>query len=180
MEASVIELWESSKVNLKALLPEGLSVNEYLTKHEIQFICEASSSECSVVAGEDMPIDAKLIRIELCKLFKSKVPDEEIFDWIEKHIGSKTNTKTFIRALTTALIESLLIRTDGNSYVMIEDFSDKLKEKGNFFRKYVNNQNLELACIYAMQALCVECQHPPGLLEKAFNALYDIEVLIDE
>ncbi|RXG54814.1 Eukaryotic translation initiation factor 4 gamma 1, partial [Armadillidium vulgare] len=50
---------------------------------EIQFISEASSSECSVVAGEDIPIDAKLIRIELCKLFKSKVPDEEIFDWIE-------------------------------------------------------------------------------------------------
>ncbi|RXG53347.1 Eukaryotic translation initiation factor 4 gamma 1 [Armadillidium vulgare] len=181
MEASVIELWESSKVNLKALLPEGLSVNEYLTKHEIQFISEASSSECSVVAGEDIPIDAKLIRIELCKLFKSKVPDEEIFDWIEKHIGSKTNTKTFIRALTTALIESLLIRTDGNSYVTIEDFSVKLKEKGKFIRKYVdNNQELELACIYAMQALCVECQHPPGLLEKAFNALYDIEVLIDD
>ncbi|KAB7504986.1 Eukaryotic translation initiation factor 4 gamma 3 [Armadillidium nasatum] len=181
MEASVIELWESSKINLKALLPEDLSVNEYLTKHEIQFISEASSSECSVVAGEDMPIDAKLIRIELCKLFKSKVPDEEIFDWIEKHIGSKTNTKTFIRALTTALIESLLLRTDGNSYVTIEDFSDKLKEKGKFIRKYVdNNQDLELACIYAMQALCVECQHPPGLLEKAFNALYDIEVLIDD
>ncbi|RXG72461.1 Eukaryotic translation initiation factor 4 gamma 1, partial [Armadillidium vulgare] len=66
------------------------------------------SEICCVVAGENVHFDAQLIRVELRKLFKSEVPDEEIFDWIEKNIGWKTNTKTFICTLTTALIESLL------------------------------------------------------------------------
>ncbi|RXG69408.1 Eukaryotic translation initiation factor 4 gamma 1, partial [Armadillidium vulgare] len=98
-----------------------------------------------------------------------------------KNIGWKTNTKTFIRTLTTALIESLLEREYGNSYETVENFSRKLKKKAKLLRKYIKNeQDLEVACICALQTLSAHYQHPSGLLRKSFRALYDMDVLIDD
>ncbi|KAB7502331.1 Eukaryotic translation initiation factor 4 gamma 3 [Armadillidium nasatum] len=134
-----------------------------------------------VVPGEYVHFDAHLVRVELRKLFIAKVPDEEMFDWIEKHIGCKTNTKTFIRTLTTALIESLLEKEYGDSYETVENFTRKLKRKAKLMLKYTKyEQDLEVACISALQTLCAQYQHPPGMLRKAYRALCDTEVLIDD
>ncbi|RXG69413.1 hypothetical protein Avbf_01738, partial [Armadillidium vulgare] len=56
------------------------------SKHKETPIKRKPTEICCVVPGEYVHFDAQLIIVKLRKLFKSEVPDEEIFDWIEVRI----------------------------------------------------------------------------------------------
>lgn len=53
---------------------------------------------------------------------------------------------------------------DGSSIRVTEDFEEKMKKRLAVVLKYVDSSDkLELQCIFALQALSVKHQHPPGL-----------------
>lgn len=65
--------------------------------------------------------------------------------------------KTFIRALTTAVVESSLQK---NQKTLTER---QLKAGMILLQKYIdNNDALEVQCLFAIQALIVKLEHPYG------------------
>jgi len=174
----VAELWSSSGLSWNNILPPSANVTEFLTKHKLEFIVDSSKVTDGIGSSNWQP---HKVETELYKLFK-RASNEEIFSWIEANIGSDAKGPKFIRALVTALVENQATTSnDGSSIRVGDDFEEKMKTHLPVVLKYVDsNDKLELQCIYALQALSVKHQHPPGLLEKCFNAFYDSEVVGEE
>lgn len=171
----VADLWNSSGLSWSDILPTSANVDEFLAKQQVEFIVDRNKS------SNNSGWDPQKVEAEFLKLFK-RASNAEIFDWIDANIGNDDKNSKFIRALVTALVESqAMTSSDGSSIRATEDFEDKMKNRLTVVRKYVDSSDkLELQCIYALQALSVKHQHPPGLLEKCFNAFYDCEVVSEE
>jgi len=174
----VAELWNSSGLSWNNILPPSANVTEFLTKHKLAFILDGSKASDVISSSKVQP---HKVDTELNKLFK-RASNEEIFSWIEVNVGNDAKGAKFVRALVTALVENQATTSnDGSSIRVGDDFEEKMKTHLPVVLKYVDsNDKLELQCIYALQALSVKHQHPPGLLEKCFNAFYDSEVVGEE
>lgn len=174
----VAELWNSSGLTWNNILPSSANVADFLSKHKLAFIVDSSKASEGVGNSKWQP---QKVDTELNRLFK-RASNEEIFSWIEANIGNDAKGAKFIRALVTALVENQATTSnDGSSIRVGDDFEEKMKTHLPVVLKYVDsNDKLELQCIYALQALSVKHQHPPGLLEKCFNAFYDSEVVGEE
>ncbi|CAL4125583.1 unnamed protein product [Meganyctiphanes norvegica] len=174
---NIMKTLEKSKSELTQIKDWEENVTKKLNlNNKIEFIVDSSKVSDSIGSSNWQP---HKVETELYKLFKS-ASNEDIFSWIEANIGSDSmsNGKAkFIRALVTALVENqatLSIRVG-------DDFEERMMTHLPVVLKYVDsNDKLELQCIYALQALSVKYQHPPGLLEKCFNAFYDSEVVGEE
>ncbi|KAK7084911.1 Eukaryotic translation initiation factor 4 gamma [Halocaridina rubra] len=171
----VADMWNNSGLSWANIVPVDADVDDFLTKQQVEFTKDRSKSSCS--SGWDR----KEVEAELLKLF-SRPSNDEIFNWIDANIGNDANSSKFIRALVTALVESqAMTSNDGSSIRATGKFEENMKHRLQVVRKYVDgNDRLELQCIYALQAICVTHQHPPGLLEQCFNAFYDSEVVSEE
>jgi len=56
-----------------------------------------------------------------------------------------------------------------------------LKSRRNLFRKYIGDDtNLELQALFAVQALFVQLEHPPGFMKSYFDSLYNEEIITEE
>ena len=57
----------------------------------------------------------------------------------------------------------------------------QLKLRVNLFHKYLDHQpTRELQALFALQALIVKLNHPPGLLRKFFDVLYDEDIICED
>ncbi|XP_037786202.1 eukaryotic translation initiation factor 4 gamma 1-like isoform X24 [Penaeus monodon] len=171
----VADLWNSSGLSWSSIVPPGANVEEFLAKRHVEFTVDRSKS------GNQGGWNPQKVEAEIIRLFK-RATNEEIFSWIDANIGKDVKSSKFIRALVTALVESqAMTSNDGSSIRVTEDFEEKLKKRLAVVLKYVDSSDkLELQCIYALQAISVKHQHPPGLLEKCFNAFYDSDVVSEE
>ncbi|ROT85253.1 Eukaryotic translation initiation factor 4 gamma 3 [Penaeus vannamei] len=171
----VADLWNSSGLCWSSIVPPGANVEEFLAKRHVEFTVDRSKS------GNQGGWNPQKVEAEIIRLFK-RATNEEIFSWIDANIGKDVKSSKFIRALVTALVESqAMTSNDGSSIRVTEDFEEKMKKRLAVVLKYVDSSDkLELQCIYALQAISVKHQHPPGLLEKCFNAFYDTEVVSEE
>ncbi|XP_068244689.1 eukaryotic translation initiation factor 4 gamma 1-like isoform X2 [Palaemon carinicauda] len=177
----VADLWNSSGLSWSDIVPANTNVDDFLSKQHVEFTVDRSKSASNTVSSSSSGWDPQKVEAEFLKLFK-RASNAEIFDWIEANIGNDAKTSKFIRALVTALVESqAMTSSDGSSIRATDDFEGKMKTHLTVVRRYVDSSDkLELQCIYALQALSVKHQHPPGLLEKCFNAFYDSEVVSEE
>ncbi|XP_066968480.1 eukaryotic translation initiation factor 4 gamma 1-like isoform X4 [Macrobrachium rosenbergii] len=177
----VADLWNGSGLSWSDIVPANTNVDDFLAKQHVEFTVDRSKSASSSVSSNSSGWDPQKVEAEFLKLFK-RASNAEIFDWIEANIGNDAKTSKFIRALVTALVESqAMTSSDGSSIRATEEFETKMKNRLTVVRRYVDSSDkLELQCIYALQALSVKHQHPPGLLEKCFNAFYDSEVVSEE
>jgi len=99
-----------------------------------------------------------------------------LFDWIENHCSSKLNTSTFIRALTTVIIESII--EGSNTYNLNED---QLRLRSSVLIKFLNgNQKMEMHALFALQHLVHRLEHPNKLLHTLFEKMYDYDVVSEE
>ncbi|XP_042241638.1 eukaryotic translation initiation factor 4 gamma 1-like isoform X3 [Homarus americanus] len=171
----VADVWNSSGLSWSSIIPPGANVEDFLAKFHVEFTVDRSN------LGNQSGWNPQKVEGEFLKLFK-RASNDEIFGWIDANIGNDAKSSKFIRALVTALVESQATTSnDGSSIRVSEDFEDKMKNRLAVVLKYVdNNESLEMQCIFALQALSVKHQHPPGLLEKCFNAFYDSEVVSEE
>lgn len=171
----VADAWNSSGLSWSSIIPPTDTVDAFLAKHRVEFTVDRSKS------GNQSGWTPQKVETEFLKLFK-RASNDEIFGWIEANIGNDAKSSKFIRALVTALVESQATTSnDGSSICVTEDFEAKMKNHLAVVLKYVDSsEELEMQCIYALQALSVKHQHPKGLLEKCFNAFYDSEVVSEE
>lgn len=56
-----------------------------------------------------------------------------------------------------------------------------MKVRKSLLQKYIDiNTHLELQALFAVQALFVQLDHPPGFIKSYFDTLYDEEVVSED
>ncbi|XP_076358075.1 eukaryotic translation initiation factor 4 gamma 3-like isoform X2 [Tachypleus tridentatus] len=167
------ELWKKSGLQWTECLSPKQNVEKFIEENNLQF---------TVSETEPLP-DAQLSTEQIKQkldflLQKQKACNKEIFDWIEIHVEKeRCKSSQFIRALTTALVESAIEGEGNNCRFNSSAVSDRL----SILKKYLDNkENLELEALYGLQALVNRLQHPKRLLLDVFNIFYDLDIISDE
>merc|ERR1712013_213008 len=103
---------------------------------------------------------------EIRKVLESnRKSNDTLFDWIEKHCSAKLSSLSFIRVLTTKVIESVI---------------DGLGGPTNDCKLNEEHPKLEMQALLAMQYLMHKLEHPNKLLHSIFEKVYDDDVVSEE
>jgi translation initiation factor 4G len=135
-------------------------------------LTSSSSSSSSKPPSLDLP----KIQQQLEDLMK-KSDDDEIDRWIQSMVGPKSKEIDFLRALMISVVSSALSGESTNTHYN----ADAIKRHVKLLHKYLDRTVvLEVQALYALQALVHSLQHPPGLLSKIFDTLYDEDIISEE
>jgi len=106
-----------------------------------------------------------------------KASNEGVFEWINENLDPADTRKIpFIRALVTVVCEDTMDREDGGQCNL-----GRLRSRRNLLQKYIDDDtNLEIQALFAVQALFVQLEHPPGFIKSYFDSLYDEEIITEE
>ncbi|KAJ7349552.1 hypothetical protein OS493_038591 [Desmophyllum pertusum] len=136
-------------------------------------------------------------------MLKTKARNEDVLKWIDKNVSAAaTKEASFIRALVTVVCEDTMDRGDilqaqpffepsyenrENQSVLYPDGGHckcniiRLKDRKHLLQRYIgDNTDLELQALYAVQALFVQLDHPPGFIKSYFDSFYDEELVTEE
>lgn len=106
--------------------------------------------------------------------------NDTLFDWIDKHCAVRIGTVSFIRVLTTVVMESVIDGIGGptNQCKLNED---QLRLRNPVLKKYLDgNPKLEQQALLALQYLMHRLEHPNKLLHLIFEKVYDDDILSEE
>ena len=79
--------------------------------------------------------------------------NETLFDWIEKHCKARLSTPSFIRVLTTVVIESVIDGIGGPTY-QCKLNEEQLRMRNPVLKKYLDGKpKLEMQALLALQYL---------------------------
>ncbi|XP_022249627.1 eukaryotic translation initiation factor 4 gamma 3-like isoform X2 [Limulus polyphemus] len=167
------ELWKKSGLQWTECLSCKQNVEKFIEENKLQF----TVSETEPLPDAQLSIEQIKKKLDFL-LQKQKASNEEILDWIEVHVGEeRCKNSQFIRALTTAVVESAIEGEGNNCRFNNSAVSDRL----SIFKKYLDNkEDLELQALYGLQALVNRLEHPKGLLLDMFNIFYDLDIISDE
>lgn len=114
------------------------------------------------------------IQEKLLKILSDDTSFDHINDWIFANVPeSQQKQPKFIRALTTAICDATI-----NGKKLNEP---AFKKYENLIRKYADSiTELELECLCAIQACITKLEHPPGILLKIFNSLWEAGIICNE
>ncbi|KAL9970594.1 hypothetical protein ACROYT_G022998 [Oculina patagonica] len=165
------------RLRLNAFFDTEEEAVEFAKDKNIEFaLGQANSSENT---GSTSQHSARIQEELRTLILKRKARNEEVFEWIDKNV-SPTDSKEapFIRTLVTAVCEDTMEREEGGQ---CKCNVDHLKDRKNLLQKYIDdNTSLELQALYAVQALFVQLDHPPGFIKSYFDSLYDEEIITEE
>ncbi|XP_027039827.1 eukaryotic translation initiation factor 4 gamma 3-like isoform X3 [Pocillopora damicornis] len=164
-------------VRLNAFFDTDKEAIEFAKDKNIEFALGQVSSSQNV--GSATQHSAK-IQEELRNLIlKRKARNEEVFEWIDEHVPeTETKEAPFIRALVTAVCEDTMENEDGGQCKCNVNL---MKVRKSLLQKYIDiNTHLELQALFAVQALFVQLDHPPGFIKSYFDTLYDEEVVSED
>ncbi|XP_071454383.1 eukaryotic translation initiation factor 4 gamma 1-like [Hetaerina americana] len=162
----ISEKWKASSLQWKDLMaPED--VDSFVKKHSLEYVMGGSGN---VVFSTSSKLSMEEVKKKLDEFLSDKVPStDQIFAWIEGNVGEGVHEPQFIRALTTAVLENAIENDKLNEKVM--DHNSRL------LQKYVVDEEKELTCLYASQALVNKLVHPKGLICGIFNFLWDNDLI---
>jgi len=113
-------------------------------------------------------------------LDSDKESNKTLLDWIEKHCSTRLTNPSFIRVLTTAVIESSLSGVGGPTNQSTLNVQ-QLRIRHPVLKKFLGgNPAFEMEALLALQHLMHRLDHPDGLLGLISDVLYDGHVLSEE
>ncbi|XP_034238219.1 eukaryotic translation initiation factor 4 gamma 1-like isoform X2 [Thrips palmi] len=115
------------------------------------------------------------IQNKLLDFLNSNETFDGIQGWIKSNVGDRTNEPAFIRALMTAICRNCLQEAQPSNKLTLNE--EKLSQDKLLQRYLENKEDLELQCLYAVQALVTQLEHPQGLIVSIFNALWEYNVI---
>nr|CAD7196109.1 unnamed protein product [Timema douglasi] len=114
---------------------------------------------------------------KILEFLLSSNPFDQITSWISANVGDKVAEPQFIRALSTAVVRSAIHKQNTSWKLKVE----LLRKEENLLTKYMDNkENLELQCLFAIQALTNELEHPQGFLCLIFQTLWEDGIIPTE
>lgn len=93
---------------------------------------------------------------------------------IQANVGERVNENQFIRIMVTAIIEDAVIAVNDTRKLRRE----KLVAHYSLLQRYIDNkEQLELQCLFALQALVHKWEHPSGLLLSILERFWEDNLL---
>ncbi|KAJ7369476.1 regulation of mRNA cap binding [Desmophyllum pertusum] len=110
---------------------------------------------------------------------KKKARHKDVLKWIDENVSAEdTKEASFIRALVTVVCEDTMDREESGQ---CKCRYGRLRDRKKLLQRYIGvNTDLELQALYAVQALFVQLDHPPGFIESYFDSFYDNEIVTKE
>jgi len=173
---AVAKLWKDSGLKWSDFLSADTSEEEFLLSNKLEWTVEGGDS------GDDVgELTEESMGREIAKVLESnRKSNETLFDWIEKHCSAKLTTPSFIRVLTTVVIESVIDGIGGPT-TQCKLNEDQLRLRNPVLKKFLDgNSKLEMQALLALQYLMHRLEHPNKLLHSIFEKVYDDDVLSEE
>lgn len=164
-------------VKLNVFFDSDEEAVEFAKDKNIEFALSQVSSSQKV--GSTTQHSAKIQEELRTLILKRKARNEEVFEWIDKYVPeTETKEASFIRALVTVVCEDTMEREDGG---LCKCNVNLMKDRKSLLQKYIDvNGQLELQALFAVQALFVQLDHPPGFIKSYFDTLYDEDVITED
>lgn len=166
--AGAERIWTMSNVSLASVLPPGVDPNAFVSQNrDLDFLVKAPSSPY---------LDFQRSLQDYLKK-SSQLTNDDVCKWVDSQQHVDRHSPAFIRALVTAVTESSIDGHGTESKLIPNTF----KAWTEVLRRYVENlPDRELQLLFAVQALVTQRQHPKGLIQGIFEALYDSNVVSEE
>jgi len=175
---AVAKMWRESGLQWSDFLTPDTNVEEFLLSNKLEWTVEGQGGDGGDVGGE---LSDDSIGREIRKVLEAnRKSNDTLFDWVEKHCSSKLSSPSFIRVLTTVVIESVIDGLGGptNDCKLNEE---QLKLRNPVLKKFLDgNPKLEMQALLAMQYLMHKLEHPNKLLHSIFEKVYDDDVVSEE
>lgn len=168
----VLVLWRDSGLDWSDFISCDVSVDVSLTDNKLEWILQ--TTDLSDVTPHRLSMEIRRI------LDSNKNSNDSLFDWIDTHCSDKLEEATFIRDLTTAVVESC-IDGIGGPFSQCKLNEGLLKTRDPILRKYLDGKvPLEGQALVALQYLMHKLEHPNKLLHTMFEKLYDDEIISED
>ncbi len=175
-----------AKLTWKQFCPDKVDdtqLNDFIESRKLAFtLCSSSSSPGghSASSASDVLKSSEAHLLDLLK--KDQFMIQEVFDFIQKDLRESIDTPEFVQLLTRVVCKSCYTKGSKGALLSFIDFplvsvhdqfiSQISGEKWNseFFnrrkvvlQRYINTDaNLSFHCLYSVQLLVKDFQHPPG------------------
>ncbi|RWS21982.1 eukaryotic translation initiation factor 4 gamma 1-like isoform X1, partial [Leptotrombidium deliense] len=109
--------------------------------------------------------------------------NDALIDLIEQSFKSKKNETdpNFVSAFVKAVVQGCIYCTEVNGDTFYKVDSKRLESKCAVIAKYCyDDKEKEAKCLYALQQLAEELEHPSKLLSTIFTTLHDQNVISSE
>jgi len=173
-QSPVLELWRDSGLQWSDFICEGtssVSVEKFLADNKLEWTLQATNLS---------EITPQRLSMEIARILGSKKSSNDLIEWIDTHCSDRLEQSTFIRDLTTAVLESC-IDDIGGPTSQCKLNSGLLKERGPILKRYIDGKvQLEGQALVAMQYLMHKLEHPNKLLHTMFEELYDDEIISED
>jgi translation initiation factor 4G len=169
-ENTIASMWQSSGLTWKSLLKEGYPVEEFIEDKKMEFTQKPCSSTTS---------HASHVQKELFELLKNKRDNNSIFTFFEGKVPKATqSTPEFIQDLSYTICKSTIVSSGSGGCSCDEK---QLEGRCNLLLKFIDrNKTLELHCLYSLQKLANDYDHPKDLLRSMCHVLYSHKVLTED
>ncbi|XP_076254363.1 N-acetyltransferase 1 isoform X1 [Rhynchophorus ferrugineus] len=170
-KSELSEMFNKSKINLMAQLPEPDKTKERLTE---------------ILEERELVFLYPLLRIQadLAKQLATDPNPQAFYKWIKENLESSNfNDPGFINALVTVLIKYITqeAQSAGDEKAMIEKENTLLKRYQPILHAFLHDKSsLQLVAVYSLQMHFYALGFPRGQLLRWFMALYELEIVEEE
>lgn len=175
-EDRVASMWQSSGVAWKNILKEDdrYPVEEWLQDKKMAWTQKPVAPPTTAPTSH-----ASSIQHELFELLKNKRDNNAIFSFLEAKVSKQAqSTPEFIRDLSYAVCKSTSTSTSPSTC----SCDDKqLESRCPILLKFIDRKKpLELHCLYSLQKLANDLDHPKDFLRSMCHVLYTHKVLTED
>ncbi|XP_024228238.1 eukaryotic translation initiation factor 4 gamma 3 isoform X2 [Bombus impatiens] len=167
----IADKWDQSGLKLSNVIDTELEeVDKIIKDYNLEFCTGDYNSAKSSTSNQPT---MQQIHDELRRLMKESSFDE-ICGWIIVHVGNRVKEPSFIRILTTAILETSMEPVNSRWCLNSEAFINLQQ----LIRRFVDaNESLELQCLYAIQLHLHNLQYPHGTLFNIMTNLSDYNII---
>ncbi|KAK0083124.1 hypothetical protein PV325_009294 [Microctonus aethiopoides] len=171
----VTDKWNQSGIEWSDIIDKDReSVEDMIKKYNLEFMINGCSNSEKFSSGENLSFDK--IHDHLLKLMRDSNFDN-ITSWIAANVGDRSKQPQFIRILITAILE-VSIESYNDSWRLN---SESLNNLLPLVTRYVDTDDqLELQCLYGIQAYMHKLMHPQGVLSNVIVALCEGGIISDD
>ncbi|RWS22575.1 hypothetical protein B4U80_11380, partial [Leptotrombidium deliense] len=183
--AKVGSLWRSGDLNWTDFLTSNENVDDFVEKNSLQFTISAVDGSAECETFNDCANRERFFEnvTRIVQNSASTSSNEELIELIEKSFKSneEKTDPNFVSALVKAVVQGCVNSAKVNGDTSYTVDSKRLESKCAVLAKYCDNdEEREAKCLYALQQLAEELEHPSKLLNTIFATLHDQNVISSE
>ncbi|KAL5274291.1 EIF4G3 family protein [Megaselia abdita] len=161
------------KLNLKwSMFLDAEDIDSFIKSNKLEYVEDPNHQPVIVIKG-DPELHIQSVMAKAKSLLHNGYNNDSVIDYLKGNIIDVN--KSFLHALTTTLCEYAISEPSPGAYKLDPE---RFKEVSKILHCYLDSQpERELECLFALQTLIFNLEHPPMLLSLLFSELYFADVI---